>query len=183
MTLVIALPIAERGVSHREYYQLPLTNYQLPITKLIMSNIRLEMPLMTRHVGEWKGSYTLVDNQGKVLDRYTSHLSCQFVDNPPYSYYQINRYQWENGKQEEHHFPGIYKDKKVWFDTERLDGCAWEIDDTTVMFRFSFKSLTGSYLYETIFLSPCNNYRSRTWHWFKNDQIYQRTLVQEERVE
>jgi hypothetical protein len=147
-----------------------------------MSLIKTEMPVMARHEGEWSGSYTLVDTEGKVLDKYTSHLSCQFRENEPYSYYQINRYQWTNGKQEEHHFPGIYRDKKVWFDTERLEGNAWEVDDATVMFRFSFKSLPGSYLYEVIFLSPCSNHRFRTWHWFKNDQVYQRTLVQEKRI-
>jgi hypothetical protein len=31
-------------------------------------------------------------------------------------------------------------------------------------------------------ISPDDNHRARTWHWFKNDQIYQRTLIQEERV-
>ncbi|HLO87885.1 MAG TPA: DUF3598 family protein [Nostocaceae cyanobacterium] len=147
-----------------------------------MSIIKTEMPVMARHEGEWNGYYTLVDTQGNVLDKYTSHLSCQFIEQDPYSYYQINRYQWPDGRQEEHHFPGIYKDKKVWFDTERLQGHAWEVDNTTIMFLFTYKGIPGSYLYEVIFLSPCNNYRSRTWHWFKNDQVYQRTLVQEERV-
>ncbi len=35
-----------------------------------MSSIREEMPLMLRHQGEWTGSNTLVDNQGKILDQY-----------------------------------------------------------------------------------------------------------------
>ncbi|MBN3944104.1 MAG: DUF3598 family protein [Nostoc sp.] len=147
-----------------------------------MSIMKTEMPLMARQEGEWSGSYTLVDTEGKILDKYTSHLSCKFIENPPYSYYQINRYKWPNGKQEEHHFPGLYRDKKVWFDTERLKGNAWEVDDATIMFRFTFKKAPGAYLYEVIYLSPCNNYRFRTWHWFKNDQLYQRTLVQEERI-
>jgi hypothetical protein len=38
------------------------------------------------------------------------------------------------------------------------------------------------YLYEMIHISADNNYRARTWHWFKDHQIYQRTLVQEQRV-
>ncbi|MEH2206355.1 MAG: DUF3598 family protein [Nostoc sp.] len=147
-----------------------------------MATMKTEMPLMARQEGEWSGSYTLVDTEGKILDKYTSHLSCKFIENPPYSYHQINRYKWPNGKQEEHHFPGLYRDKKVWFDTERLEGNAWEVDDVTIMFRFVFKKAPGTYLYEVIFLSSCNNYRFRTWHWFKNDRLYQRTLVQEERI-
>ncbi|MDD1427719.1 DUF3598 family protein [Dolichospermum sp. ST_sed9] len=147
-----------------------------------MSNIRLEMPVLARHEGEWTGTYTVVDNTGKILDQHDSYLSCQFPENSQFSYYQINRYIWSNGKQEEHHFPAIYKDQKIWFDTERIVGKAWEVDDSTVMLYFSYKSFPAMYLYEMINISADNNYRARTWHWFKDHQIYQRTLVQEERV-
>ncbi|MBD2690605.1 DUF3598 family protein [Anabaena catenula] len=148
-----------------------------------MSNIRLEMPVLARHEGEWLGTYTLVDTTGKILDSHQSHLSCQFPENSEYSYYQINRYTWENGKKEEHQFPGKYQDKKLWFDTERIQGKAWEVDDSTVIFWFGYKQFPADmYLYEMIQISPDNNYRGRTWHWFKNDQIYQRTFIQEERV-
>ncbi len=147
-----------------------------------MSNIRLEMPVLARHEGEWAGTYTVVDNTGKILDQHDCYLSCQFPENSPFSYYQINRYIWSNGKQEEHHFPATYKDQKIWFDTERIAGKAWEVDDCTVMLYFSYKQFPNLYLYEMINISVDNNYRARTWHWFKDHQIYQRTLVQEERV-
>ena len=147
-----------------------------------MTNIRLEMPVLARHEGEWQGNYILVDITGKIIDSHQSHLSCQFPDNSEYSYYQINRYTWENGKQEEHKFPGTYQDKKLWFDTERIQGKAWEIDDSTVILWFGYKQFPNMYLYEMIQISPDNNHRARTWHWFKNDQIYQRTLIQEERI-
>jgi hypothetical protein len=147
-----------------------------------MSNIRLEMPVLARHEGDWKGTYTLVDITGKVLDQHQSHLSCQFPEDSSHDYYQINRYTWDNGKQETHQFPGIYQDKKLLFDTERILGKAWEIDDSTVILWFSYKQVPDMYLYEMIQISPDNNYRARTWHWFKNHQIYQRTIIQEERV-
>ncbi|MEA5619434.1 DUF3598 family protein [Cronbergia sp. UHCC 0137] len=147
-----------------------------------MSNIRVEMPVLARHAGDWLGKYTIVDLTGKILDSHQSHLTCQFPENQPYSYYQINRYTWENGKQEEHHFPGTYKDKVLWFDSERIQGKAWEVDDSTVILWFAYKAVPEMYLYEMIQISPDNNYRARTWQWFKNHQIYQRTLIQEERV-
>lgn len=147
-----------------------------------MSNIRLEMPVLSRHEGEWKGTYTLVDVNGNILDQHQSHLSCQFPETGEYPYYQINRYTWENGKTEEHQFPGTYKDKTLWFDTERIQGKAWEIDNSTVIFWFGYKQLPGAYLYEMIQISADKNNRARTWHWFKNDQIYQRTLIQEIRI-
>jgi hypothetical protein len=148
-----------------------------------MSNIRLEMPVLARHQGEWMGTYTLVDTTGKILDVHQSHLSCQFPEHGDYLYYQINRYTWDDGKKEEHQFPGTYQDKKLWFDTERIQGKAWEIDDSTVILWFGYKQFPPDmYLYEMIQISPDNNYRARTWHWFQNHQIYQRTLIQEERV-
>lgn len=147
-----------------------------------MSNIRLEMPVLARHEGEWEGTYTLVDVNSKIIDQHQSHLSCQFPENGEFSYYQINRYTWENGKTEEHQFPGTYRDKTLWFDTERIQGKAWEIDHSTVIFWFGYKQFSGAYLYEMIQISPDNHHRARTWHWFKQDKIYQRTLIQEERV-
>jgi hypothetical protein len=140
------------------------------------------MSVLVRHEGDWIGTYTLVDLQGNILDRYQSHLTCEFPSDGAFSYYQTNRYTWPDGKKEEHKFPGIYRDKVLWFDTERIDGKAWEADDATIILYFSYKGMPGSYLYEMIQISPCNNYRARTWHWFKDNQIDRRTLIQEERM-
>lgn len=148
-----------------------------------MSDIREGMPVLTRHEGDWIGTYTLVDIEGKILDKHKSHLTCQFPADGDYSYYQINRYEWADGKKEEHKFPGTYRDKKLWFDTERIEGKAWEVDDLTIILWFSYKTIPNAYLYEMIQISPCNNYRSRTWHWFKDDRLFQRTLIQEERMQ
>ncbi len=147
-----------------------------------MSTIREEMPVLVRHEGDWEGTYTLIDTQGQIIDKHESHLTCQFPENSPYSYYQINRYKWPDGRQEEHQFPATYRDKAIWFDTERIQGKAWEVDNATIILWFSYKGMPGTYLYEMIQISSCNNYRARTWQWFKNDKIYQRTLIQEERM-
>ncbi|MBE9125139.1 MULTISPECIES: DUF3598 family protein [unclassified Coleofasciculus] len=147
-----------------------------------MSRIREEMPVLVRHEGDWVGTYTLINIQGNILDKHESHLTCQFPEDDSYSYCQINRYKWSNGKCEEHKFPGTYRDKALWFDTERLNGKAWEVDEATIILHFTYKTIPDMYLYEMIQVSSCNNYRSRTWHWFKTNQIYQRTLIQEERM-
>ena len=148
-----------------------------------MVNIRQEMPVLARHEGEWQGTYTLVDLNGQILDHHNSYLSCHFPEETPDSYYQINRYTWTDGKKEEYRFPGVCRDKKVWFDTERLDGYAWEVDDASIVLWITYKGIPDPmYIYEMIQISPCNNHRARTWHWFKDDKIYQRTLIQETRV-
>ena len=72
-----------------------------------MSNIREEMPVLVRHEGDWKGTYTIVDNEGNIIDKHTSHLTCQFPENAEYPYFQTNRYEWADGKKEEYQFPGI----------------------------------------------------------------------------
>lgn len=147
-----------------------------------MIDIREEMPVLVRHEGEWVGTYTVIDNEGNIVDRHKSHLTCQFPQDKPDSYYQINRYQWEDGRQQEFRFPGIYRDKKLWFDTERLYGYSWEADDSTILLWITYKDISEEmYIYEMIQISPCNNHRARTWHWFKNDRIYQRTIIQETR--
>jgi hypothetical protein len=146
-----------------------------------VTDIRAEMPVLVRHEGDWLGTYTLVDLEGNILDRHQSHLTCEFPESGPYPYYQTNRYTWSDGKKEEYKFPGTYRDKTLWFNTERIDGKAWEIDDNTIILYFSYKEVPTMSLYEMIQISPCNNYRARTWHWFKDDRIFQRTLIQEER--
>jgi hypothetical protein len=147
-----------------------------------MTNLREEMPVLVRHEGDWLGMYTVVDLTGNILDRHESHLTCEFPREGVFPYYQTNRYTWADGKKEEHKFPGIYRDKALWFDTERVDGKAWEVDDATIMLRFSYKGKPSMSLYEMIQISPCNNYRARTWHWFRDNKIEKRTLIQEERM-
>jgi hypothetical protein len=54
--------------------------------------------------------------------------------------------------------------------------------DSIVILWFSYKINPEMSLYEMIYIIPDNNNRARTWHWFKNNQIFQRTLIQKERV-
>ncbi|MCX7594082.1 MAG: DUF3598 domain-containing protein [Fischerella sp.] len=147
-----------------------------------MSTIKKEMPLLARHQGEWEGIYTIIDAAGNVIDKHHSYLIHQFPENGSYPYDQINKYTWEDGKYEEHHFPATYQDKKIWFDTDRLQGYAWQVDDSIMILWFKYKALPEAHMYEMIHLSSCGNYRDRTLHWFKNNQVFKRTMMQEHRV-
>ena len=147
-----------------------------------MSTIREEMPILVRHEGQWAGTYITVDAEGKILDQHQSLLTCTFPEGQSHPYFQTNRYTWANGKVEEYQFPGAYRDKSLWFDTERIEGRAWEADEHIVILKFSYKEIPDAYVYEMIHISACNNHRGRTWHWFKKGELYQRTLIKEERV-
>lgn len=149
-------------------------------------DIRAEMPLLARHEGEWEGVYIHVDADGRELDRHASHLSCRFEQaDGGEVYHQVNRYRWDDGREEVHDFPAQYRDRRLWFDTERIRGDAWEADEHTVILRWVYKDDERSAfnLYEMIQLSPDGNDRARTWHWFSGGEIIRRTLIKERRID
>jgi len=145
-------------------------------------DLRREMPVLARHEGDWEGEYLHLNTAGKVLDRHGSHLSCMFPFEGQYAYYQINRYRWDDGKREELHFPAVFRDGRIWWDTSRIAGSGWEVDENSVMLKWSRKDVPNSYLYEMIQLSRDGQSRYRTWHWFQNGELFQRTIINERRM-
>lgn len=144
--------------------------------------IKDEMPVLARHEGEWEGTYTYVERDGTVVDRHRSHLTCSFPSEGEWPYFQVNRYTWDDGRTEEIRFPASYKDRAIWFDTERITGRAWEVDERTIVLNWVYVTQPGVYLYELISLDDAAENRSRTWHWFRDGVLYQRTLIDERRV-
>ena len=147
-----------------------------------MTDLRKLMPVLARHEGEWEGEYIHVDPDNTVIDRHKANLSCRFPTEGPYAYYQINTYTWPDGRREEIHFPATYADGKIHWDTDRILGAAWEVDDRTVMLTWTRKGEPGTYLYEMIQISADNAHRGRTWHWFQDDKLVKRTCIKERRV-
>lgn len=145
-------------------------------------DLRREMPILARHEGDWEGEYIHIDLSGRVFDRHESLLSCMFPTDGNYPYYQINRYRWSDGKKEELHFPATYKDGRIWLNNDRIVGSVWEIDDRSLMVTWSRRDAPHSYLYEMIQISRDDKIRNRTWHWFQNDELIQRTLISERRI-
>ncbi|HVL80550.1 MAG TPA: DUF3598 family protein [Actinomycetota bacterium] len=146
------------------------------------TNIRQEMPLLARHEGIWEGTYTFVDREAKVIDRHASRLTCSFPEDPSTPYHQTNEYTWEDGRTERIEFPATYADGRLHFDTERIDGVCWEVDDHCIVLHWVYKADRSVTLYELIHLDDSGNNRSRTWHWFKDGVCFQRTLIDEHRV-
>ena len=145
-------------------------------------SIREGMPLLTRHEGEWIGEYILVDGQGQILDRHQSHLKCEFPTDGSNDYFQTNTYTWADGKKEIFSFPATYRDGRIWFDTERIEGSAWEIDESTIVLTWNRKDIKGACLYEMIQLSTDGMHRTRTWHWLgASGEMEYRTLIKETR--
>lgn len=147
-----------------------------------MSDIRTAMPLLARHEGVWEGVYIHVDTDNKEIERHKSRLQCLMPEDGEHPYYQINTYTWDDGRTEEIHFPAAYRDGKIWWDTDRIVGSCWEINDQTIVLTWVRKDEPGAYLYEMIQLSADGNDRARTWHWFQNDELFKRTCIKEKRV-
>jgi len=148
--------------------------------------IREGMPLLAKHEGEWEGVYTHVDAEGRIIDRHRSHLSCRFPEDGGADYLQINTYTWDDGRTEQHSFPGRYDGHgRMTFDTERIRGVTWGLDEHTVYLTWRFKSTDPSVdqrLFEMIVLDDAGKHRSRTWHWLEHGVCVRRTLIQESRV-
>ena len=144
--------------------------------------IKEEMPLLARHEGEWEGTYTFIDREGKVIDKHRSHLKCAFPTVGEFPYHQTNSYTWDDGKTEVIEFPASYKDGKLWFDTERINGACWEVDDHCIVLHWIYVADPTITLYELIHLDDSGNNRTRTWHWLKDGVCFQRTIIDEKRV-
>ena len=144
--------------------------------------IKEGMPLLARHEGEWHGTYTHVDPEGNITDRHRSELVCSFPTEGEYPYFQTNKYTWDDGKEEFIEFPGSYRDGKLHFDTERISGYCWEVDDHAIVLTWKYVKDPSISLYELILLDDSGTNRTRTWHWIKDGVCFQRTLIDEKKI-
>ena len=151
-----------------------------------MSDIRQRMPLLARHEGVWDGWYRYYDAQGEKTDEHRSRLICRFPTSGPYDYDQTNHYSWADGRMDVRPFPARFEGDRILFQNELIDGWAADValdgHHRTTMLNWVRNNEPGVYLYEMIQLSDCGNYRSRVWHWFREGRLFQRTLIDEQRV-
>ncbi len=151
-----------------------------------MSDIKTVLPLLARHEGVWDGWYRHYDAQGNKTDEHRSRLVCRFPDSGPHEYDQVNHYSWADGRKEVRPFPAKLQGGRVIFDNELIHGWAADVPldehHRTTMLNWVRKGEPGVYLYEMIQLSDCGQYRSRVWHWFREGRLFQRTLIDEQRV-
>ncbi|MFI6321989.1 DUF3598 family protein [Nonomuraea sp. NPDC050556] len=145
-------------------------------------DIRREMPLLARHEGEWDGTYTYVAADGTITDRHRSHVRCS-LSSEGNDYYQVNTYTWDDGRTEEHRFPGVYLGGgRCRFDTERIRGEFFEVDSAVIYLQWVYKAAEDIRLYELIVLSEDGKHRNRTWQWHRDGICFQRTLITETRT-
>ena len=153
-----------------------------------MSTIKQDMPGLARHEGVWEGVYRHVDPLGELVDVHKSRLICRFPETGDHPYHQTNIYEWDDGKREVREYQTAYVDgsKELIFLNDLIDGWAREVPvdnfGRTLMLWWQRPDMREIYFYEMINTSDCGRHRSRTWQWFKDGQIFRRTLIDEHKV-
>jgi len=142
------------------------------------------MPLLARHQGVWEGTYRFVTPQLELLDQYDFRIQVSFPDDEQggITYRQESRYTWADGREQQLDFEAQYAGNGRVELAGRLSGEMYELDDRTLYLNFSFPDQPGIDVCEMIQLAPNNNDRARTWHWFRDNKLFQLTLVDEHRV-
>ena len=151
-----------------------------------VNELKKAHPVLARHEGVWDGIYRHYDADGNKTDEHKSRLLCRFPDKGDHLYHQTNIYMWDDGKIETRDFPAQIKDGRLWWDNEFIQGWAADMtldtNNRTTVLNWVRTGDPDLYLYEMIQISDCGTKRARTWHWFKNDALFSRTLVDERKI-
>jgi len=148
-----------------------------------IENFRKDMPAMLDHEGMWEGVYTHINREAEVIDRHKVRVTCEFPTQGEYVYIQHNHFIWDDGRDYKVSLPGIYKDGRLWWDTDTFHGSAWQTKDNLIVLNLDRKDNPGANFFEMIAMGDTKRHRSRTWHWFKDGQLFKRTLCDEWKVD
>lgn len=141
------------------------------------------MPNMARHEGKWEGIYRHIDRQGELIDEHHMSTWCEFPDAGEFAYVQHNRLRWNDGREAEYAFGGIFRDGRLYWNTDRFVGHAWETEEGILMLKLDRLDVPDAYYVEMITIASDNQTRARTWQWFKDGMPWKRTLCDEWRVQ
>ena len=139
-------------------------------------------PAHRAHLGTWKGTYRHVDLFAQEEELIQSQVICEFPDDGLVFYRQSIELEHADGSVTRTGFDGVDRGDHLWFDTPTFVGKSWETEDGVVLLNLQRKDEPGAHFVEVIILGEGGKHRARTWHWFKDGQLYRRTLCDEVRV-
>ena len=139
-------------------------------------------PAHRAHLGTWKGTYRHVDLFAQEEELIQSQVICEFPDDGLVFYRQSIELEHADGSVTRAGFDGVDRGDHLWFDTPTFVGKSWETEDGVVLLNLQRKDEPGAHFVEVIILGEGGKHRARTWHWFKDGQLYRRTLCDEVRV-
>lgn len=147
------------------------------------ADLAAAMPGLIRHRGLWRGIYRHIDSDGALLDQHDARVHCAFPDSGAHAYIQTNHFRWADGRESVATLPGVFRDGQLWWDTPTFHGRCWETMDGLLLLNLTRKDEPGAHFIELIVLGESGRHRARTWHWFRDGQLYRRTLCDETLVD
>lgn len=148
----------------------------------MIEDFRRHMPAMLEHEGVWEGLYTHINRDAEIIDKHNVKVTCEFPNSGRYAYIQHNHFMWEDGRELKMELPGTYKGGRLWWDLETFSGSAWQTKDNLILLNLNRKDNPGANFFEIIAMGSTGKHRSRTWHWFKDGQLFKRTLCDEWKI-
>lgn len=146
------------------------------------------MPLVADQAGVWDGEYVHLDADHNIIDRHTSRLVCRLLEDDPAQarLAQSNIYTWADGSQEIRYFETIFKGDRLWVDNKLISGWVGpdNLDQTkrTILVGWVSKLDATLSFYEFITVSSDGQKKNRTWHWYREGVLFQRTVINETRT-
>lgn len=140
------------------------------------------MPALFAHEGIWDGTYRHLDADGTLIDQHRMRTRCEFPATGELAYIQHNHLIWPDGRENRLSFGGVFRDGRLYWDTDRFHGHGWETLDNVLMLTLIRKDEPGVRFTEMIQISDDGESRARTWQWFRDGTPFKRTLCDERRV-
>ncbi|RYY27035.1 MAG: DUF3598 domain-containing protein [Sphingomonadales bacterium] len=153
-----------------------------------MQIIAEKQPIVADQAGVWEGEYVHLDADHNIIDRHKSRLVCRLEDGPDgvAKLSQTNIYTWADNTQEIRYFDGTFQGDRVWIKNDLIDGWtgAIEMDATnrTIMVGWTRAHEPDFRYYEMITVAEDGNAKNRTWHWYRKGRLFQRTVINENRI-
>lgn len=153
-----------------------------------MQIIAERQPIVADQAGVWEGEYVHFDADHRLIDRHKSRLICRLQDGADgvAKLSQTNIYTWPDDTQEIRFFDGTFEGDRVWIKNDLIDGWtgAVEMDPTgrTILVGWVRAHEPDFRYYEMITVAEDGNAKNRTWHWYRHGRLFQRTLINENRV-
>lgn len=135
-------------------------------------------PLFLKHLGTWEGYYRKIDP--KTGETRETHRSKIEVGVRGHRYSQKNTYTWDDGRVEEHIFPGRLHEGQFVIESERLKAISLVVLDDAHVFYAEFKQRPGDVVDTIRLLTPTK--RARTWQVRDGEDIVEIVHVEEEKT-
>lgn len=139
-------------------------------------------PAHIAHQGVWEGTYRHVSVDGSEEGRFRSRVTCEFPQEKGVFYRQTTELWSQDSVYSKAVFEGIDRVDHLFYDTPTFTGRSWETTGGHLMLDLLRKDEPGASFVEVIILGSDGCHRARTWHWFRQGQLYRRTLCEESRI-